>query len=126
MGRMRRTSRRLWCHSTGRDWWAERFQARVEVWAEKGGRCLRSSAPRRIGFGVPFMACRGYASLTALAEAGDRWDFGGPDRTVILYVGDLDPSGADMDRDIGERLVELNWLVTSVEVRRLALTIAPR
>lgn len=100
------------------DWWAD-GSTRVEVWAEKAA-VASIVGPEAHRFGVPFMACRGYASLTALAEAGDRWDFGGPDRTVILYVGDLDPSGADMDRDIGERLEEL--AVTSVEVRRLALT----
>ena len=92
-----------------RDWW-QNGDTRVEVWAEKLA-VASIVEPEALRFGVPFMACRGYASLTALAEAADRWDR----RTVLLYVGDLDPSGADMDRDIEERLRELSY--TSVEVR---------
>ena len=98
-----------------RDWWRN-GDTRVEVWAEKAA-VASIVGPEAHDFGVHFLACRGYASLTALAEAGERWW----DRyTVVLYVGDLDPSGADMDRDIAERLEEL--ATGGVEVRRLALT----
>ena len=99
-----------------RDWWAN-GDTRVEVWAEKAA-VASIVGPEAHRFGVRFLACRGYASLTALAEAAQRWDFGR--RAVVLYVGDLDPSGADMDRDIAERLEEL--ATGGVEVRRLALT----
>ena len=105
-----------------RDWWAN-GDARVEVWAEKAA-VSSIVGPEAHRFGVRFLACRGYNSLTTLAEAAERWDFDGAQtdsrRSVVLYVGDLDPSGADMDRDIEERLREL--AATVVDVRRLALT----
>ena len=43
-------------------------------------------------------------------------------QVVIVYVGDLDPSGADMDRDIVRRLGGLLDPIP-LEFRRLALTI---
>ena len=42
-------------------------------------------------------------------------------RTVVLYVGDHDPSGLDMDRDLADRLRRLG---ADVELERLALTAA--
>ena len=98
-----------------RDWWAD-ADPRVELWAEKAA-VTSIVGPEAKAVGVPFMACRGYASLTALAEAVERWD---GDTTVIVYVGDLDPSGVDMDRDIECRLSAL--AEQGVEVRRVALT----
>lgn len=41
---------------------------------------------------------------------------------VVLYLGDHDPSGEDMVRDIRDRLVEFG--VPNLEVRKLALTMA--
>lgn len=43
-------------------------------------------------------------------------------RPHVLYLGDLDPSGEDMVRDIGERLTEFG--VTSLKVEKIALTMA--
>ena len=103
-----------------RDWWAN-ANTHVEVWAEKAA-VASIVEPEARKHGVPFMACRGYASLTALAEAAERWDGDGTNRhTTLLYVGDLDPSGADMDRDIWDRMEDLLFS-TTVDVRRLALT----
>ena len=97
------------------DWWAG-TQPCVEVWAEKAA-VAGIVGPVADEYGVPFLACRGFSSLTALAEAAGR--LRGRD-AVVLYVGDHDPSGLDMDRDLAERL---NALGATVQLRRLALTI---
>jgi len=70
---------------------------------------------------VRFQANRGYSSLTAMYETGKRLErmvAGGKD-VAILYFGDHDPSGMDMDRDIAERLSMFSRC--RVEVERLAL-----
>lgn len=97
------------------DWWAD-ARPRVEVWAEKAA-VAGIVGPVAAEFGVPFLACRGFSSLTALAEAASRLR---GRAAVVLYVGDHDPSGLDMDRDLAERLCGLG---ASVELRRLALTV---
>jgi len=51
---------------------------------------------------VPCFSCRGYASQSALFEAGRRLaDYEDP---IIFHLGDHDPSGIDMSRDIEERV----------------------
>lgn len=98
----------------------------VEVWIEKDalvgvieGIC---EALR-----VPYFACRGYASQSELYDAGKRltkMSRGGPGfgrSPVILHLGDHDPSGLDMTRDVGDRLNTFYEGRGSVDVRRLAL-----
>jgi len=55
---------------------------------------------------IGFCANRGYSSSSALYETGKRLQEkidGGKD-ILILYLGDHDPSGIDMTRDVRERL----------------------
>jgi hypothetical protein len=73
---------------------------------------------------VPFTANKGYSSSSALYEAGKRIeqqiDYG--KRVVIIYLGDHDPSGIDMTRDVRERLRLFSWADDDqVEVERIAL-----
>lgn len=96
------------------DWWAD-ADPLVEVWAEKAA-VAGIVEPVAREWGVTFLACRGFSSLTALAEAEDRWQ--GRD-VVVLYVGDHDPSGLEMDSDLLDRLERLG---AYVELQRLALT----
>ncbi len=70
---------------------------------------------------VGFTANRGYSSSSALYEAGKRMaqriDDG---KTVwVFYLGDHDPSGVDMTRDVLERLEMFSG--ANIEVKRLAL-----
>ena len=96
------------------DWW-EDADPLVEVWAEKQA-VSGIVSPVCAAYGVSFLACRGFSSLTALAAASDRLE----DRaTTIFYVGDHDPSGLDMDRDLQDRLERLG---ADVELVRVALT----
>ena len=87
---------------------------RVEVWAEKAA--VQSIVqPVADQYGVPFLTMRGYSSLTAIAEANERCDR----NTTVIYVGDHDPSGQDMDRDLQDRL---NMIGAWATLERVALT----
>lgn len=93
---------------------------RPEVWIEKDalvGVITNVCAE----FDVPYFACRGYGSQSEMWRAGQRCaevlDRG--QVPLILYLGDLDPSGWDMSRDIEERLAL--FAGESIEVIRLGL-----
>lgn len=80
--------------------------ARVEVWIEKDA--LIGVIERVCGkWDIDFFACRGYASQSELYTAGvrirDRWRYEQQD-TIVLHLGDHDPSGCDMTRDNEDRL----------------------
>lgn len=101
---------------------------RAEVWVEKDAlEGVIESACRPLD--VPFFSCRGYTSQTAMWEAGQRLaqymrnkiaPIGDRQRVVIFHLGDHDPSGIDMTRDIRERLAL--FVGRPVEIRRIALT----
>lgn len=71
---------------------------------------------------VRFTANKGYSSSSAMYETGQRMkDAKRAARQIhIFYLGDHDPSGIDMTRDILERLVQFAR-TTKLEVHRLAL-----
>lgn len=86
------------------DRWGKQ-STRVEVWIEKDalvgviqGICNRMD--------VPYFSCRGYTSLSEMWRAAMRikrhMDLG--QDVVVIHLGDHDPSGKDMTRDIIERL----------------------
>jgi hypothetical protein len=72
---------------------------------------------------ISFMANKGYSSSSAMYEAGARLlrriDEG--KRISIFYLGDHDPSGIDMTRDVEERLSLFSR--DSIGVVRLALNL---
>lgn len=55
---------------------------------------------------IPFTANKGYSSSSAMFEAGRRFfdKIGDEKHVQIIYLGDHDPSGIDMTRDIDDRL----------------------
>lgn len=96
----------------------------VELWVEKqalaGVLELMSNE-----FHVTLMVNKGYSSASAMFEASRRFRqelqrANGPHEAVLLYLGDHDPSGEDMVRDIRDRLREFG--VSRIDVRKLALT----
>ena len=92
----------------------------IEVWVEKEamGGVLRSVCP---GLDVPYFACKGYDSLSMMWRAAMRFREEEKRREVLLfYLGDHDPSGIDMARDIQDRLNLFGCRNTMVE--RIALT----
>jgi hypothetical protein len=74
--------------------------------------------------GIRFSANRGYSSSSAMYETGKRLArmSGIHGKSIcILYLGDHDPSGIDMTRDVLERLELFSGGYQIVDVKRLAL-----
>lgn len=102
------------------DRWANQPN-RVEVWVEKDalvgvieGVCEDND--------VSYFACRGYTSQSEMYGAAQRlarYVKAGQDVT-ILHLGDHDPSGIDMTRDIRDRM-EMFLRGLGCDVNRLAL-----
>lgn len=106
------------------DWWADQ-KCRVEVWIEKDALLGLASAACR-PWKCNFFSCRGYVSdseIWGAAQRHSRYSRQGQN-TVVLHLGDHDPSGIDMTRDIEERLHLFADRADSIEVRRVALTMA--
>ena len=100
------------------DKWAGQ-EFRPEVWIEKDalvgvieGVCKDND--------VPYFVCRGYTSQSAMWEAGQRLHQHTEDgyTPIIFHLGDHDPSGIDMSRDIRDRL---EMFMGGTEFNRLAL-----
>jgi len=73
-------------------------------------------------YDVPLLAARGYPSGTVLREFAESDllpAFDADQEPIILHLGDHDPSGIDMSRDLEERLTL--FCNQSVELRRIAL-----
>ena len=67
-----------------------------------------------------YFSSRGYCSQTAMWEAAQRFIREGKHKKCyLLYLGDHDPSGLDMTRDIAERL---KLFGADVQIKRIALT----
>jgi len=90
----------------------------IEVWVEKealAGVVASACNPLR----VPYFSCRGYTSASEMWLAGERFLQHTAQKCLILHLGDHDPSGLDMTRDIYDRL-EL-FAGGRVDVKRIAL-----
>jgi hypothetical protein len=79
----------------------------IEVWVEKDA---LSGVLSRVTYqyGIPIMVNRGYSSASAMYDSYNRFR-GAIDRDQnckLLYLGDFDPSGIDMIRDIRDRIQE--------------------
>jgi hypothetical protein len=72
----------------------------VEVWVEK----VVEAACNPLD--VPHFSCRGYTSASEMWAASQRLGTAGRmgRKPVVIHLGDHDPSGIDMTRDIEERL----------------------
>ena len=93
---------------------------RVEVWIEKDALvgvienvCKQND--------VPYFSCRGYTSQSEMWSAGRRLkeicDYQNQ-TPIIIHLGDHDPSGIDMSRDIEDRL---ELFMGGLSVKRIAL-----
>ncbi len=72
---------------------------------------------------VTLMVNRGYSSSSAMHEAAQRYLYACKEtgkHPHLLYLGDMDPSGEDMVRDVSARLSMFG--VENIEVRKVALT----
>lgn len=89
----------------------------AEVWIEKDA-LVGIIEDVCYEYDVPFFSCRGYTSQSAMWRASQRIR-GYKRATIIYYLGDHDPSGIDMGRDIDERLTLFE---APAVVNRIALT----
>lgn len=103
-------------------WKGQRFY--VELWVEKDA-LAGVLAPIAHEYHVTLMVNKGYSSQSAMYESAQRFirrmNFKKtPKCPVLLYLGDHDPSGEDMVRDIRDRLVMFG--VHGLTMHKLALT----
>lgn len=103
----------------------------IEVWVEKDA--LIGVIEKSVrSYDVPCMACRGYISSSEAFSAVRRirrvLDEAAIDEVTILHLGDHDPSGIDMTRDLEDRLNALagheegTWYPSfNINVERIAL-----
>lgn len=101
------------------DLWASQ-RRRIEVWIEKDA-LAGVIAPICAELDITYFSCRGYASDSEMWRAGRRLKqyIRAGQKPLILHLGDLDPSGIDMTRDIKERL--LMYAERPISVKRIAL-----
>lgn len=92
----------------------------VEVWVEKDA-LVDIVGQACYPLDTPFFSCRGYTSQSEMWSAAQRFirQNRNRDNCYIIHLGDHDPSGIDMTRDIQERL---EMFGADVYVKRVALT----
>lgn len=90
----------------------------LEVWVEKDA--LVDVVERAcVEIDVPFLSCRGFVSQSAMWQAAMRINNRGIP-SIIIHLGDHDPSGIDMTRDIQDRL---DIFECDATVERIALNL---
>ena len=90
----------------------------AELWVEKDA-LAGVLTPLGQEFHVTLMVNRGYSSQSAMYESAQRF-LGQEGMPLLFYLGDHDPSGNDMVRDIRDRLKIFG--VSDIEVKKIALT----
>ncbi|NWL89988.1 hypothetical protein DMN77_20775 [Paenibacillus sp. 79R4] len=99
------------------DKWADQDNY-VEVWVEKDA-LVGIVGQVCDELDVPYFSCRGYVSQSEMWSAAERLqDFAGYKDIHIIHLGDHDPSGKDMSRDIVDRL---ELFGTTINFQRIAL-----
>lgn len=93
----------------------------LEVWVEKEA-LLDVVRRASMTWRAPYFACKGYASASAMYRAAQRFAnaLDEDKEPIIVHLGDHDPSGIDMTRDISDRL---GAFMAETDVQRVALNI---
>jgi hypothetical protein len=90
----------------------------LEVWVEKDA---LSGVLKRVTekYHVPILVNRGYSSASAMFDSYERFikAIENNQKCTILYLGDYDPSGIDMIRDIRDRITE--FMIGSSDIEDL-------
>lgn len=106
-------------HSFRLDKW-EGQENYVEVWIEKDALI---GVIKRIcnQHDVNYFSCRGYVSQSEMHSAAQRFcrKCGDDKQGILIHLGDHDPSGKDMTRDIWDRF---KMFGAGAKVKRIALT----
>jgi len=104
------------------DLWADQ-KNRIEVWVEKDALIgIIERVCKELD--VPYFSCRGYVSQSEIHDAATKrlipYELNSQD-THIIHLGDHDPSGVDMSRDISDRL---ELFGSHASVHRIALNMS--
>ena len=96
---------------------------RFEVWIEKDA-LIGVIEPVCQELDLPHFSCRGYVSDSEMWRGAMRLmrHVRNGQNVIVLHLGDHDPSGIDMTRDITDRLDLFTFFNGGIEVRRIALT----
>jgi len=73
-------------------------------------------------YDMPLLPARGYPSASTLREFAKERIIGATRQIVVLHLGDHDPSGIDMTRDLIDRLNTFTRDSVDIELKRIALT----
>jgi hypothetical protein len=92
----------------------------VEVWVEKDA-LVQVVGQACSSLDVSYFSCRGYVSQSEMWVAAERLRRRQDEekRIVLLHLGDHDPSGKDMSRDIIDRLTVFG--IEDMDFKRIAL-----
>lgn len=95
---------------------------RIEVWVEKDA-AVGIVEPTCNALRLPYFSCRGYSSSSGLYEAGKRLEAykAAGYETMILYLGDHDPSGVQMT-EVSQERADM-YARHEIDFRRIALTL---
>jgi len=109
------------------DKWQDQ-KCRIEAWIEKDALVgvIESVCSKNE---IPYFSCRGYVSQSEMWSAAQRikrYYESREQKTIILHLGDHDPSGIDMTRDISERISmflsrDFDWTPGIFGIERIAL-----
>lgn len=101
----------------------------IEVWVEKDA--ISNVLSRVTGkYGINILVNRGYGSVSSIYDAYNRFADAlkyHADNAVVIYLGDHDPSGLDMVRDINDRIKEMlehsgRGFEDQFQIKQIALT----
>lgn len=91
-------------------------ERRIEVWVEKDD--MADVVNRMVeDLRIPVYVAKGYASATVKNDARER--YGDGSGYVLLYLGDFDPTGIDIERELKENLAEFD---VHPHIERVTLT----
>ena len=96
-----------------RDLWINQ-PSRFEIWLEKNA-LYGVVAPIAHKYGITLQVITGYSSISAIYDGAQRLR----DGDTILYLGDHDATGVDIDRSLRDSFIEDHGL--NINVKRIAL-----
>ncbi|MEM2857293.1 MAG: ATP-binding protein [Candidatus Nitrosocaldaceae archaeon] len=113
-------------HRLGSNPWLE-INKYVEIWVEKDS-MIDFIKPLAKKYNLTVLACRGYPSISSLYNRFRSILDYGCKENVILYLGDHDPSGLDIERDIKQMIRDLRLreylkgIDVDIVIKRVAVT----
>jgi hypothetical protein len=98
-----------------KDFWAS-MPHHIEVFVEKDA-VAGTVQPTTAEYDVAIRVCRGYASISFAGEIADFW--AQIEKPIFAYyLGDFDPSGFDLERDLREKLERYSGRTADVDPDR--------